>query len=93
LLVPATHGMNGDATMTLYPVLFNLTPLRLRRSGARGGRAAARNRRLRQRAAGIPAHTPLSEPLLPLETTAQAMATLEAQFPWLRPLQKRSPLG
>jgi hypothetical protein len=69
--------------MTLYPVLFNLTPLRLRRSGARGGRTAARNRRLRQRAAGIPPAPPISQPLA-VETTAQAIATLEAHFPWLR---------
>ena len=37
--------------MTLYPVLFNQTPPQLRRSGARGGRAAARNRRLTSTAA------------------------------------------
>ncbi len=70
--------------MTEYPILFNQTKEQLRRIGARGGRAHGRNWRARQktrpRAApqtGLPA-------LPPMETTAQAAAALDAQFPWLR---------
>ena len=68
--------------MTTYPILFNLTPEQLRHIGARGGRARARNWRLRQRAlaAGLPRPRPARPPV---ETTAQAIARLEAQFPWL----------
>ena len=70
--------------MTEYPILlFNQTPESLRRIGARGGRTRARNWRARQRAAVVaPAPSPTR---LPRETTAQAIAVLEAKFPWLRP--------
>ncbi|HUE04241.1 MAG TPA: hypothetical protein VMR62_32120 [Bryobacteraceae bacterium] len=37
--------------MTTYPILFDQTPDTLRRIGTRGGRADARNWRLRQRSA------------------------------------------
>ena len=71
-------------TITTYPILFNQTPESLRRIGARGGRARGRNWCLRQRATplGMAAHAPA--PQCPLETTAQAIAALDAQFPWLR---------
>jgi hypothetical protein len=73
-----------------YPILFNQTPDSLRRIGARGGRTCARNRRLRQRIDAATAHS-LRDPVVPaLETTAQAIATLDAQFPWLRQAQRRS---
>jgi hypothetical protein len=72
--------------MTLYPVLFNQTLPRLRRSGARGGRADAPNR---QRVDGSLA-PPISQ-TLPSETTAQAIAILEAKFPWLCQFDQRSP--
>jgi hypothetical protein len=78
--------MGVPKPMTHYPyILFNQTPDSLRRIGARGGQAQARNRRARR--ADLPAppgagSVPLPEPAR--ETTAQAIAALEAQFPWLR---------
>lgn len=69
--------------MNSYPILFDKPPDQLRHIGARGGRAHARNWRLRQRAARRTA-LPTAHPALPpSETTAQAIARLEAQFPWL----------
>ena len=64
-------------------ILFNKTPSQLRLVGARGGRACARNRRLRR---PLPLTLPAAIPLRaePQETTAQAIALLEARFPWLR---------
>ena len=76
--------------MTLYPILFNQSLDQLRRIGARGGRARARNWRTGQRAARATAVplAPADEP--PVETTAQAIATLDAQFPWLCQAEKRA---
>ena len=77
--------------MTAYPTLFNQTPDQLRRIGARGGRARGRNWRARQRQARAAA-VPLVRPEVPpLETTAQAIATLDAQCPWLCRAEKRAP--
>ena len=60
-MLPGTHAINGHAKqpfMTPYPILFNQTPESLCRIGARGGRARARNRRLRQITASVvPAFT------------------------------------
>ena len=77
--------------MTHFPyILFNQSPEQLRRIGARGGKARARNRRARlqaqtqvrpHRGAILPAQTP---------TTAQAIAVLDAQFPWLCGAEQRS---
>ena len=71
--------------MTNYPYLFfNQTPESLRRIGSRGGKANARNRRARL-ATGIIESAPrraLSQPQQP--TAAEAIAALDAQFPWLR---------
>jgi hypothetical protein len=76
--------------MTAYPILFNQTPEQLHRIGARGGRARARNWRARQRATPA-AGRPVARPVAPVvETTAQAIATLDAQFPWLCPAEKRA---
>ena len=65
--------------------LFRQTPAQLRRMGARGGRACARNRRARVRAATT---TPPPQAVTPVarlpETAAEAIATLDLQFPWLR---------
>ena len=61
--------------MTGKPLLFHQTAAQLRRVGARGGRASARNRRARLRTTAPPPPHP--------ETTAAAIAALEAQFPWL----------
>jgi len=74
------HGMNGEA-MTPYPILFNQSPDQLRRIGARGGRANARNWRARQQAplaAGLPVRLPA---IPPMETTAQAVAALNLRPP------------
>lgn len=66
--------------MEPIPILFNHTIESVRRIGARGGKACARNRRTRQNnaeqvsAAGVPVM------LVPIETTAQAIAGLDAQF-------------
>ena len=77
--------------MTIYPILFNQTLEQLRRIGARGGRATARNRRARQRGTPAAAALPVAAPgACPLETTAQAIATLDAQFPWLRQIERRA---
>jgi hypothetical protein len=75
--------VSGDG-MTNYPhILFNQSPEDLRRIGARGGRAHGRNRRsLRTQG-----HKPLeavARPVPPLETAAEAIAVLDAQFSWLR---------
>ena len=75
--------------MTHYPyILFNQSPEQLRRVGARGGRAQARNQRARRTRMPTP---PPAVPLqaAPSETTAQAIALLDAHFPWLRGAEKR----
>jgi hypothetical protein len=75
--------VSGDA-MTHHPyILFNQSPEDLRRIGARGGRAYGRNRR-GLRAQG---HRPLEaveRPVPSLETAAEAIAALDAQFSWLQ---------
>jgi hypothetical protein len=74
--------------MTHIPFLFNQTIEQMRRIGARGGKAHARNWQARQRAAGAgPRETPRPA-APPRETTTQAMALLDAQFAWLRGAEK-----
>ena len=91
MLVGATEVMNGVSgdTMTDHPyLLFNQSPEELRRIGARGGRAHGRNQRARRRA---PLHRPLEaiqRPVPHVETTAEAIAALDAQFAWLRGADK-----
>jgi hypothetical protein len=70
-------------------ILFNKTLEQARRLGARGGRAYACNQRARK------ARMPPPLPRVPLcpsprETTAEAIAVLDAQFPWLRDAGKRT---
>jgi hypothetical protein len=69
-------------------ILFNKTLEQARQLGARGGRAYASNQRARR--ARLPAPLP-TVPLrqAPRETTAEAIAVLDAQFPWLRGAGKR----
>jgi hypothetical protein len=97
LLVP-NHAMNGVAQGEAEKpmnfsdefVLFHQTPEQLRRIGKRGGKACARNRRARQRAmppAGPQTAVPNPPPV---ETTVQALAALDARFPWLRGAETRS---
>ncbi len=70
-------------------LLFNQTIQSLRRVGRRGGKATARNRRARQQAMMTPAAS-LGNPLsAPVESTAEAIARLDAQFPWLRNAERR----
>ena len=74
-------------------LLFNQSPEQLRRIGARGGKAQARNRRARllthneAQPCGAVFH-PLPEHPLP-QTATQAIAALDAQFPWLCGAEKR----
>jgi hypothetical protein len=75
--------------MTNYPyILFNKSPEQLRRLGARGGRAYGRNQRVRRAQMPTP---PAAGALLAAtgETAAEAIAVLDAQFPWLRGAEKR----
>ena len=62
-------------------LLFRQTPQQLRRVGARGGKAAARNRRARLDAAALPT-PPVTPPVEPYATAVSAaIAALDAQFP------------
>jgi len=76
--------------MTNYPyILFNQSPEQLRRIGARGGRTQARNRRLRRLAQAQPRQPIAGAPDPAPETPAEAIAALDAQFPWLRGAEQR----
>jgi hypothetical protein len=76
--------------MTQYPyILFNQTPEQLRRIGSCGGKAQARNRRARRRTALAPPPPPRAPAGAPVETTTAAIATLDAQFPWLSGVELR----
>ena len=76
--------------MKRYPyILFNKTPEQLRRLGARGGRTYARNQRVRARVLNSSQTRPMHVP--PGETVAEAIKRLDAQFPWLRGSEKRTP--
>jgi hypothetical protein len=70
---------------------FFQTPEQALRVGARGGRATARHRRERlDGAAAVPREAaPGGPPRGPRETTAAAIALLDAQYPWLRGVEKR----
>jgi hypothetical protein len=75
--------------MNNYPyILFNQSPEQLRRLGARGGRAYRRNQRARRAGTATPAET-VELRVAPQESTADAIAALDAQFPWLRGAEKR----
>ena len=70
------------------PYLFNQTLQQLRQIGARGGRASGRTRRARRQAV-LACQSERLPPAVPTETAAQAIAALDAQFPWLRGAEKR----
>ena len=84
-----TGVWNRTAFRHIYPyALFNKSPLQLRRIGALGGKAHGRNQRARR------ALMPTRPPAIPLgraprQSTAEAVAVLDAQFPWLRGTEKR----
>jgi hypothetical protein len=73
----------------VYPhALFNKSPLQLRRIGALGGKAHGRNQRARRALMPTPpAATPLRSAAR--QSTADAVAVLDAQFPWLRCVERR----
>ena len=82
-------SLNPVKSPTNFPdEAFNKTPEQLRRLGARGGRAYARNQRARRALlAALP--PPVPAPAASAETAAEAIAALDAQFPWLRGAEKR----
>ena len=69
-------------------ILFNKSLLQCRSLGARGGRAYGRNLRAR-RALLVTPPAAVSPRAAPSETTAEALAVLDTQFPWLRSAEKR----
>jgi hypothetical protein len=71
---------------------FPQTPGQARRTGARGGKATARNRRQRLDGAAAAVLQPQAgaTPLLALETTAAAIALLDAHYPWLCGAERRA---
>ena len=73
-------------------ILFNKSPMQLRLLGARGGRAFGRNQRARRALSPPP---PEVLPLAPVvrETTPEAIAVLDSQFPWLRRAEMRHSSG
>src|ERR1035441_10027273 len=69
-------------------ILFHKSLLQCRSIGARGGRAFGRNQLARRALVPTPpAALPLRAP--PAETTATAIALLDARFPWLRCAERR----
>ena len=75
--------------MTNYPyILFNKSPLQLRSLGARGGKAHGRNQRARRALTPTPPEA-VPQRTEPRQTTAEAVAILDAQFPWLRCAEQR----
>jgi hypothetical protein len=86
---PATGVWNRTAFRQIYPyALFNKSPLQLRRIGALGGKAHARNQRARRALMPTaPAATPPRNAAP--QSTAEAVAALDAQFPWLYSAEKR----
>lgn len=66
--------------------LFNKKPEDMRRVGALGGRARARNLRLRK-ARQVPVTRDLSRPCE--ETAAEAIRRIDALCPWLAGVERR----
>jgi hypothetical protein len=69
--------------------LFNKSLPQLRLLGARGGRAYGRNQRARRALTPAAPATPVRR--ASEQTTAQDIALLEAQFPWLRGAENQLP--
>jgi hypothetical protein len=83
--------VSAKDTMPDYShILFNKTLSQLRLLGARGGRACGRNQRARR--ALLPTPPAVRLPVLPGESTSQAVAVLDARSPWLRCAEKRHSL-
>lgn len=69
---------------------FPHTDEQARRAGARGGKTTARHRRQRLEGHAAEVAPPQAWPVhFPRETTAAAMARLDAQYPWLRGAEQR----
>jgi hypothetical protein len=79
----------GKTSMTNPYALFRQTPQQLRRAGARGGKATARNRRARLSTAGPSRGETVASRTIHGETTAAAIAALDVKFPWLRGVETR----
>src|SRR5207253_1139367 len=79
-------GVQGDTMAHDVYYHFPQGPGQARRAGARGGKATARNRRqrLNSAAAEVPDQKTAAAPQFHIETTATAIALLDAQCPWLR---------
>jgi hypothetical protein len=69
-------------------ILFNKSAEQLRRLGARGGKANARNQRARRALVPTP-FQPVPPRPAPRQTATAAITVLDAQFPWLRGAEKR----
>jgi hypothetical protein len=90
IMVQAISGAARETgARPLYPyVLFNKSPLQLRLIGARGGRAHGRNQRARRALLPTqPEATP--QRVTPGQSTAEAIAVLNAKFPWLHCAEQR----
>ena len=70
-------------------ILFRKTIEQCRQLGARGGRAHARNLRLRKFQPPVPLGAEIPGP--PSETAHEASLRLDAQFPWLAAAFARRP--
>jgi hypothetical protein len=80
--------VSAQDTMADYShILFNKTPAQRRLLGARGGKAYGRNQRARR--ALLPPSPAVPLRVLLGESTAQAVAVLDARFPWLRCAEER----
>jgi hypothetical protein len=78
-----------EGSFSAVQILFNKTIEQCRQLGARGGRAHARNLRLRQPQVLV---QPMAEiPGPPSETAHEASLLLDAQFPWLTAALPRRP--
>jgi hypothetical protein len=82
-----------EDTMANYSPLFNKSPMQLRLLGARGGRAFGRNQRARRALISPPKAVPVPLRAALRPTTAEAIALLDTQFPWLRGAEKRNSNG
>ena len=78
-------------TMTTHNpyILFRKSLEQCRQLGARGGRTFARNQRIRRLERRSVLENVPTQVDPTLETAAQAIAMLDAQFPWLRGAEKQ----
>jgi hypothetical protein len=93
LTVPS-HGsdecvVSGDTMTEKSHILFGKTLDQLRRLGAWGGRTYGRNQRARR--ALVQALPQVARRTPPRETAAEAIRSLDAQFPWLAGAERSLP--